>query len=143
MTIHVRDSGGSSKIANAYFRDASGLHKCSAFRMRDASGLHDLLNTLSASGPAEVDGFGYSVKPIQVTTSVAAIAVKGGTAPFTYSWAVDTGWSATGPTASSTAFRSPTLASGATQSMTAVCTITDAEGNSVTVDVLAVCTNNA
>jgi len=140
--IHAHDAAQNS-ISKVHVRDSSNaLVDLSAFRVRDAKGLNDLLATLKASGPVEVDGFGYSIKPIQVTTQLAAVAVTGGTAPYSYSWSIGAGWSATAPSGSSSAFRSPTLTSGETQSITATCTVTDADGNTATVSVLAVCTNN-
>lgn len=142
MTVRFKDSSGTSVIAHVRFRDASGLSDISAIRFRDASGLSSILSSLAASGPDSADGFGYSAKPITVTTNTITVAVTGqiGTAHHSWSFA-DTGWTATAPSSPTTAFRR-TLAAGDTQSTTATDTITDDGGQSTTVDVILTCTND-
>lgn len=142
--IHARDAAQNS-ISKVHLRDGSNtLVDLSAFSVRDSSGLHDLLNTFKASGPSEVDGYGYSLKSIQVTTEVATITVSGGTPPYVHSWSLeDSSWSATAPSSASTQFRSPILSNGTDSSATATDTITDSDGNVTAVSLSVYCSNLA
>lgn len=146
MTLHARDAGQNT-ISKVRVRDASNaLVEIGAMRVRSADGLSNILANLAVNAPYEVDGFGYSFKPVglQVTTDTATAIASGGTAPYTYSWTVaDEGWAALSPTSASCSFRSPMIAAGATKTTTATCTVTDAMGATASADVFAVCTNNA
>jgi hypothetical protein len=86
--------------------------------------------------------------PVTISTSGATVSPgSGGTAPYTYAWALvsDDGlggtWSAVLPTSATSTFRASAVAPGVASDATFRCTVTDARGRTGTVDVTALVVN--
>ncbi|MES2904003.1 MAG: hypothetical protein V4696_07445 [Pseudomonadota bacterium] len=93
------------------------------------------LDTLSASISAGCYGAGSSGSSIPVTTNVVSVTVAGGSAPYTYAWARDDAgapsWTINNPTDDSSSFTVTVAASGI-ETAEFECTVTDADGATVT-----------
>lgn len=134
----------------AEFRTTSGLVSCTPM-MRTASGLVELApqfrtasglidcgsgSALSASiDPAYVTG-ARSGPSQRVSTNLATVTVSGGKAPYSYAWGAVTDWQISSPTSAATTF-SAVIAPGGDKSDNFACTVTDARGDSVIVNVVA------
>ena len=85
--------------------------------------------------PALVIGSALTDDPATVTTATATASVTGGTAPYTFAWALDSGnvgWTATNPTAATTSFRFATIGPGDSEFGVFEVTVTDARGRTAT-----------
>lgn len=74
----------------------------------------------------------YSPGTATPTTSFSTATPVGGTAPYTYAWTVDNGWSLTSPTAQSVAFGSVGIGPGDGSDATGTVVVTDANGSTAT-----------
>jgi hypothetical protein len=93
--------------------------------------------TVSASPPSANGGVAFgSATPI--TTNVVTASATGGSAPYSYAWAKesgDVGWTVNSPSSAATSFKAASVSPGAGTTATMRCTVTDARGATGTVDV--------
>ncbi len=76
-------------------------------------------------------GGAASAFAVAISTSAVTAAPSGGTAPYTYAWAItapDANWSALSPTSATTQFRRTGVAPGDSETANFECTVTDALG---------------
>lgn len=79
--------------------------------------------------PASLSASGYSPGVVSPYTAPASAVLSGGSAPFTYAWSVDTGWSISAPTSASTVFQSVGLSPGDSSDATGTLVVTDGDGS--------------
>lgn len=141
--IRMRDSGGTLRtLARIRMRDEGGvLRTIQRIRIRDVS---NILRTVwqsmtAAASPGVISATGSTST---ITTTSAAVAVTGGTSPFTYLWspaAYNTdSVGITSPTAAITTFRRGACNSGDTYLGDFTCEVTDALGVVATTNVVSV-----
>lgn len=153
MTLFQRDASNILVEIGGYFvRDASNvLVEIGEEWVRDASNtLHLVYSSTSGAMtldyPPDAYGAGASNSEIGVTTTAVTVTVTGGRAPYTYLWALvggpDPSWIITAPNAKTTAFRRFEMAPGDNFNTTVTCTVTDASGQSVETNPIAVTVEN-
>ncbi len=132
--LNIRSVSALRQVTDIHVRDAGNALKSISFiKIRDAAGtLRTVWQRLSVTGPAYVDGYGYSNSPIPVTTSAPNPTVIGGRAPMTYSWSSNPGWAVLYPSQLNTAFRRLSVGSGESYDDIFALTVTDASGNTAT-----------
>jgi hypothetical protein len=130
--MKIRDASGTLRaITGVAVRDAGGvLRQIKTIKARDAAGvLRVVFNGFKVSAsPSSTTGYCYSPGFTTAITGIVTANVTGGTAPFTYAWTADSGWSALSPTNYATSFRSPGLSPGDEANGSAYVTVTDANG---------------
>lgn len=147
MQITQRDAANSLRTPTVWKqRDASNtLRTLQQIWMRDST--NTLRQIYSATGGGggtaqlspDVYGYGYSSKPIFVTTDTAAVNSPPAGATFVWNFA-DAGWSAVYPTQSFTGFRK-LVAAGASAFTSVTCTVT-VGGSSYTTNAITAAVEN-
>lgn len=126
-------------------RDAGAvLRTINTGKARDAASvLKTIFNGLKVSAsPSSAIGYCYSSGFDTAITGYVYANVTGGTAPFTYVWTADSGWSALSPTNYATSFRSPGLNPGDEATGSAYVTVTDANGATAVSNIVDLYGNN-
>lgn len=147
--ITVREPSGVSEIGRIFVREAAGLAEIGEVYVREADGLKlvwSLGSDMTLDYPPDAYGAGASNSEIAVTTFAITVTVTGGRAPYGYQWALvggpDPSWIITAPNAKTTAFRRFEMAPGDNFNTTVTCTVTDASGQSVETNPIAVTVEN-
>jgi hypothetical protein len=147
--IRIRDDTNTLRTVTQlrFLDETDTLRTITRVRLRDANNVLRVVydttgsSTFSASSD-HVTVNGFSAGTGTVTTAVDTITPSGGTAPYTYAWAVvsyEAGVSptATAPAAAATAFTQTGVAPGEILLAVFRCTVTDSAANTTTVDVNA------
>lgn len=147
--ISLREQSSLSEIGAVLARSATGIAEIGEGYIREASGLsqfYSLGSDMTLDYPPEAYGAGASNSEISVTTFAITVTVTGGRAPYGYQWALvggpDPSWIITAPNAKTTAFRRFEMAPGDNFNTTVTCTVTDASGQSVETNPIAVTVEN-
>lgn len=144
--MKIRDASGTLRtITSIAVRDAGGvLRQIQTIKARDAAGvLRVVFNGLKVSAsPSSAIGYCYSSGFDTAITGYVYANVTGGTAPFTYAWTADSGWSALSPTNYATSFRSPGLNPGDEATGSAYVTVADANGATAVSNIVDLYGNN-
>lgn len=137
MTLRVRDTATLRTATEVRARKSdSTLVPVDRMMIRTTNGLSQFYRRgirLSAS-PGSASGFGVN-RTGPIYTNTVQIAVEGGTAPYTYSWATNSGIFVNSPTSAATSFGGNPPAIAGEIDGTATCTVTDSSGLSQTVTV--------
>lgn len=144
--VRARDGANTSRtMAQIIVRDSGGVQRIiQRVRGRDATNtLRTLFTGMAASATTPADG---TAATFTVTSAASTVTVSGGVAPYTYNWVAwqndPTTYNPDGivilsPTGSSTQFRRG-LAVGETINGSFMCEVTDANGATVTTNLVAV-----
>jgi len=103
----------------------------SAGFVRRLAGLKAFFSAMSAAAsPAQLNAYQSSSGPIDITTAQATAAPTRGVPPFTYSWALASGfgWTVNSPTSASTSFTAEDVEAFQSNDGAFVCTVTDSTG---------------
>lgn len=94
----------------------------------------------SISPEGAASGYIYSITPASATCGPATCVVAGGAAPYQYAWSKVSGdtFTVTAPNSATTYFYSAPIQPGLFSEATYRCTVTDALGQSATVDVYVI-----
>lgn len=143
--IRVRIPSGAKIVSVMHVLTGSGLQDASVMWVRTESGLRRIF-TVSGSmtataSPASVTGFAALAGSATITTNSTTVTPSGGSAPYTYAWAKNSGtggtWSIASATSDTTKFTCSGVAGDTDYTAIFRCTITDATGGTATVDVQA------
>lgn len=142
MSLRIQDAGTLRTIKRLRIQQGGILRDIRRLRV-----MHDgVLRTVAtfaeqltaSANPTQVNGRENSTKPVTVFTNETTAIPTGGRAPFTYSWTQTSGPVATitAPNMATTQF-STAVGPNSTASAVFICTITDAVGQSASVEVKA------
>lgn len=147
--------GGGSPPANfrAYLKGAGyvsvsdtapNVPSSGSMKIRDFLGAAKASAPLSAyASPASVSGSGDGSGPQTVNSDTVTIVASGGTAPYSYAWALQSGTTMTGHASGATNYWSKNVLVDQVVTATYRCTVTDSASGSVTVDVAVTLDNFA
>lgn len=143
----ARDAGNTVRTETIIrVRDVGNVSRRLAFwKARDAGGtLRTVFTDAGASFSASASPgtvYGSTLGTGTATTNDTTVTPTGGTAPYTYAWAVVTydnpsaAPTATAATAATSGFTQTSIGIGESYSATFRCTVTDDDGNTATADV--------
>lgn len=147
--IALRKAAGLVTQGGVFLRKAAGLVQQEVY-LRTAAGLK-LIHTPESSIDLDISGDAYGATAtdfgVAVTTSSVTVSATGGAAPYSYTCQrnddpMATDWSILSPNAATTAFRKTIVAPGDYETATFSFTVTDANGNAATSDVIAAVVTN-
>lgn len=142
MTVRLRQSSGTTQVADLHARTGAGLVDAKQAFVRTVDGLKQFFGQFALSHSGDVGVVVNGSGTVYATTQPVTVKVEGAVGAITYAWTKLTGgaWTINNPAGAETTF-SIGVAPGVKETGTFRCTVTDAAGHSGTVEVTATASN--